>query len=53
MCALINFTQGPFDVGNAILGKPGVMEMLVAMADSGDLIHTVIIVVIEFLPDSH
>ena len=33
--------QGPVEVGNAILAREGVLEILLAMADSGDIIHTV------------
>ena len=33
--------QGPFEVGNAILGRPGILEMIIAMVDSGNVIHVV------------
>ncbi len=39
--ALTALLQGPFDVGNRILGKEGVLEIILAMADSNDAIHTV------------
>ena len=29
------------EVGNAMLGRPGVMELILALADSGNAIHTV------------
>ena len=34
--------KGPFEVGNAIIGKDGVMEVLLALANSGNATHTVL-----------
>ncbi len=39
--ALTALLQGPFDEGNRVLGKEGVLEIILAMADSNDAIHTV------------
>ena len=39
--ALTALLQGPLEVGNTILAREGVLEILLAMADSGDIIHTV------------
>jgi len=33
--------QGPSEVGNNILGRPGMLELILALADSGNAIHTV------------
>ncbi|KAK2185884.1 hypothetical protein NP493_219g00021 [Ridgeia piscesae] len=38
--ALTALLQGPLEVGNVILAREGVLEILLAMADSGDIIHT-------------
>jgi len=37
--ALAALLQGPFEVGNAILGKPGVLEIILALADSENAMH--------------
>ena len=39
--ALTALLQGPFEEGNRVLGKEGVLEIILAMADSNDAIHTV------------
>ena len=39
--ALTALLQGPLEVGNVILAREGVLEILLTMADSGDIIHTV------------
>lgn len=34
--------QGPFDTGNAILGSQNLVELMLQMADSGDLLQEVV-----------
>ena len=40
-CMLPCVSQGPIEVGNMILAREGVLEMLLTMANSSDFIHTV------------
>ena len=44
--ALAALLQGPYEVGNNILAREGIVELMLAMADSGNAIYTV-----SFLPD--
>lgn len=39
--ALSSLLQGPTELGNSVLGKPGIMEMLLALADSKEITHQV------------
>ena len=39
--ALSALLQGPYEVGSMVLSREGVLEMMLAMADSGDAIHAV------------
>ena len=39
--ALAALLQGPFEIGNSILGRTGVLEMILAMADSDNAMHVV------------
>ena len=33
--------QGPFEVGNGLIGREGVIDVMVAMAASSDVLHQV------------
>ena len=35
------FLQGPLDVGNFIIGKEGVLDLILALANGGDHVHAV------------
>lgn len=39
--AMSALLQGAYEVGGAVLGREGVLEMILAMADSGNAIHVV------------
>lgn len=39
--ALAALLQGPYEVGNSILAREGIVELMLAMADSGNAIYTV------------
>ena len=39
--AIAALLQGPYEVGNNILAREGVVEIMLAMADSGSAIYTV------------
>ena len=39
--ALSCLLQGPSELGNSVLGKPGIMDMLLALADSKEIDHQV------------
>lgn len=39
--ALAALLQGPNEVGNSILGKQGCLELIIALADSGNAVHIV------------
>lgn len=39
--ALSCLLQGPTEIGNSVLNKPGVLEMLVALAESKETAHQV------------
>jgi len=41
VAALSCLLQGPAELGNAVLGKPGVMDILLALADSKEIEHQV------------
>lgn len=39
--ALSTLLQGPTELGNSVLAKPGVMNMLLALAESSEISHQV------------
>lgn len=39
--ALSCMLQGPSELGNSVLGRPGVMDMLLALAESKEIDHQV------------
>ena len=41
VAAITALLQGPFDVGNGLIGREGVVEVMVAMAGSYDVLHQV------------
>jgi len=43
--ALSSLLQGPTELGNSILGRAGVMDMLLALAESKDVTHQVSVTV--------
>ena len=47
--AMSALLQGPIEVGNMILAREGVIEILLAMTEGGDTIHVVCIPLIIFV----
>ena len=39
--ALSTLLQGPTELGNSVLAKPGIMDMLLALAESKEIAHQV------------